>query len=132
MNERILAAAEESALENEFLAACENPSELDCGFTEQRCSTGFNNFDFDPNEAIQMREKELARIASEWEADDSNGDYDEPTVDEEGWSGLEDNEDDFDLPGLDDDDEDDYDRYDSSYDFDDDEDDDWDDEDESY
>lgn len=75
MNERILASIEDSELEKEFEAACNDPKGLDCGFEKQRCETGFANFGFPPDKAAELREKELARIAAELEAEQAE--YDE-------------------------------------------------------
>jgi hypothetical protein len=116
MNENILAKMEESALEAEFAAACENPQGLDCGFEEQRCGTGFANFGFSPDKAAEMREKELARIASELEAE--TPEYDEEDEDDdledEGPANFDDEP--FDDEYFEDDDLED-DRFTESYDF---------------
>lgn len=113
----IFAAHEASKLEKEFEKACENPQALDCSFTEQRLDQGLANFGFPADKAAEMREKELARIAAELEAEPL--DYD-PEDDEDDACGFEDDyEDDGDLPELDDED-DDYDRFGESYGFDDD------------
>lgn len=118
MNERILANVEQSALEAEFEAACNDPKGLDCGFETQRCSTGFANFGFDPDKAAEMREKELARIAAEMEAeepvyDESDDDWDD-LVDDQNYDRIED---------IDEyEDEEDYDRFADHLDLDEDED----------
>lgn len=112
MNERILAEdGDESILMNEFEQACEDPEGCDCGFVAQREASGFANFGFDPTKAAEMREKELARIAAELEAeplDYSDEDEDDDLFDE--WEVDEDD----DLDDLDDEDEFD-DRYEESY-----------------
>jgi len=115
----IYAVVEESKLEKEFEKACENPQQLDCSFTAQRLDQGLANFGFPADKAAEMREKELARIAAELEAEPL--DY-EPEDDDDACGFEDDYEDDGDLPELDDED-DDYDRFSDSYGFDDEDDD---------
>lgn len=111
----IFAALEESKLEKEFEAAFADPKGLDCSFTAQRQETGFANFGFPVDRAVEMREKELARIAAELEAEPL--DYEDE--DDDGCEFNDDYEDDDgDLPELDDD-EDEVDRFSESYGFDD-------------
>ena len=106
----IFASDENSPLTAEFEAACNDPKGLDCGFEKQRCESGFANFGFPPDKAAEMREKELARIAAELEAEYD----DEDDLPEDDWE-----EEEFgDLPELPPDDSE-YDRFEESYGFDD-------------
>lgn len=117
MNENILAAVDESQLENEFEAACNDPASLDCGFQAQREANGFANFGFAPDKAAELREKELARIAKELEEEPIEYfDPDEDEEDDEDWDEAEDDG----WEPLDDEDEE-VDRFEESYGFDEDE-----------
>lgn len=54
-----------SKLNQELANAFENPDDFDFGFVAEREDTDFANFDFDEDEARDMRNKELDRIAQE-------------------------------------------------------------------
>ncbi len=102
----------DSPLNQEFSQAADNPNDFDFGFVEQRRECGLANFNFPPDEAAVMRERELARIAAELE----NEPMDYEFYDDEDDDDIFDR-DEFDYE--DDEYEDEYDRYEESYGFDD-------------
>ena len=109
-----------SPLNQAFANAADNSDEFDFGFVQERLETcNLANFDFPPDEAAAMRERELARIAAELESEEAV--YDEDDYDDDSFYIA-----DFYIADRDEfeDDEDDYDRYSGSVGGDDD----WDDE----
>lgn len=46
-----------------FAEAFDNPEDFDFGMEAEREASGLANFDFDPQEAADMRQKELERMA---------------------------------------------------------------------
>ena len=103
---------ENSPLNQAFAHAADNSESFDFGFVQERAETcNLANFDFPPDEAAAMRERELARIAAELENEEPM--YDEDEDDDSFYIADRDEfEDDYDddLPDLDED-EDDYDRF---------------------
>lgn len=86
MNEKILAASDESALTAEFGTACEDLQGTDFSFAKQRQESGFANFGYDPVAAAELRQRELDRITSELEGDTDEWDdeeYDDDWCDED-------------------------------------------------
>ena len=82
--DRILNELDNRPLNDEFGDSYDDPDDFDFGFEEVRADDGLANFDFDPEEAKQMRQEELDRIReSEGHVEDDD-DYTE--VEDDGYS----------------------------------------------
>lgn len=102
---------ETSELNQAFAHAADNSDTFDFGFVDERAEKcNLANFDFPPDEAAAMRERELARIAAELESEEAVYDDDEDDDFLLDRDEFDDDEDDTDFD-LDDEDEDDYDRF---------------------